>query len=83
MTDPLTNLLPVELDAQDVARQFITEQLQAVHAKLADAQLSGFLVEFDPAEAELSGAFIEDALSEEDALDSANDLIPPAPPPIG
>ena len=42
--------------------------------KLADAETPGFLAEFDPEEAELAGAFREDALSEEDAIESAVDL---------
>jgi hypothetical protein len=33
----------------------------------------GFQAEFDPAEAEAAGAFVEDALSESDALASAHD----------
>ena len=35
----------------------------------------GFEVEFDPEEAELAGAFVEDALSEQDALDSSPDSL--------
>ncbi|MCP5276649.1 MAG: conjugal transfer protein TraD [Burkholderiales bacterium] len=41
--------------------------------KLVDAQTPGFQAEFDPDEAELLGAFKEDALSETDALDSSID----------
>ena len=44
-------------------------------AKLADAHLPGFRVPFSPAEAAAAGAFIEDALSEEDAIDSADELL--------
>jgi hypothetical protein len=45
----------------------------AIREKLADALIPGFQAEFDPDEAELVGAFQEDALSEQDALDSAVD----------
>ena len=48
----------------------ITEIIQE---KLLDAEIPGFQAEFDPLEAERLGAFKEDALSEEDALDSAID----------
>ena len=43
--------------------------------KLADAMVPGAIVEFDPEEAERAGAFVEDALSESDALESDIDLI--------
>ena len=46
----------------------------AVRDKLNDAQIPGYQAEFDPDEAERAGAFIEDALSEEDAIDSDLDL---------
>lgn len=45
----------------------------AVLEKLDDATTLGYLAEFDPAEAERAGAFVEDALSEADALDSTCD----------
>ena len=41
--------------------------------KLVDAQTPGFQAEFDPDEAEMLGAFKEDALSESEALDSSID----------
>ena len=40
---------------------------------LIPAQTPGFQAEFDPDEAELLGAFMEEALSETDALDSSID----------
>ncbi len=43
--------------------------------KLADAQIPGFQAEFDPEEAEQIGAFQEDALTEQEALDSDMDLV--------
>ena len=55
----------VETDNPD-----ITEIIQE---KLLDAEIPGFQAEFDPLEAERLGAFTEDALSEQDALDSTID----------
>lgn len=46
---------------------------QVIALKLFDAQTPGFQAEFDPDEAELLGAFKEDALNETDALDSSID----------
>ena len=46
-----------------------------IHEKLIDTTIPGFLVEFDPVEAEMAGAFVEDSLSEDDALDAAIDSI--------
>ena len=43
--------------------------------KLTDAMVPGAMVEFDPDEAERAGAFIEDALTEADALESDIDLM--------
>lgn len=48
---------------------------EALLEKLADASTPGYQVEFDPEEAERAGAFIEDALSEEDAMESSVDLL--------
>lgn len=45
-----------------------------IKAKLLDAMTPGFQAEFDPGEADQAGAFIEDALSEEDAMASDIDL---------
>ena len=46
---------------------------EVIQEKLLDAEIPGFQAEFDPLEAERLGAFKEDALSEQDALDSAID----------
>lgn len=46
-----------------------------IREKLIDASTPGFQAEFDPDEAEQAGAFIEDALSEEDAMASDIDLL--------
>lgn len=48
---------------------------EALLEKLADANTPGYQVEFDPEEAERAGAFVEDALSEEDAMESSDDLL--------
>ena len=47
--------------------------------KLNDAGTPGYQAEFDPNEAEEAGAFIEDALSEDDAADSAQDWVDEEP----
>ncbi len=47
----------------------------AVIEKLQDSQTPGYQAEFDPGEAEVAGAFQEDALSENDALASAHDIL--------
>ena len=57
--------IDIETDNPD-----ITEIIQE---KLLDAEIPGFQAEFDPLEAERLGAFKEDALSEEDALESTID----------
>ena len=46
---------------------------EIIQEKLLDAERPGFQAEFDPLEAERLGAFTEDALSEQDALDSSID----------
>ncbi len=47
----------------------------ALQDKLHDALVPGFQAEFDPDEADKVGAFVEDALSEQDALESGVDLL--------
>jgi len=64
--EPLAVLPPV--DAAAAGRE-------AVREKMADALTPGFQVEFDPDEAERVGAFVEDALSEQDAAASGDDLM--------
>ncbi len=44
-----------------------------IHEKFEDMETAGYEVEFDPEEAELAGAFEEDALSYDDAQKSAID----------
>ena len=64
--EPLAVLPPVDDDAAG---------REAVREKMADALTPGFQVEFDPDEAERVGAFVEDALSEQDAAESCADLV--------
>ena len=46
---------------------------EVVVEKMKDAMTPGYEVEFTPEEAEVAGAFEEDALSESDAAESAGD----------
>lgn len=46
----------------------------ALREKLPDAATPGYQAEFDPEEAERAGAFVEDALSEQGAAESGDDL---------
>ena len=48
---------------------------EVITDKLLDAEIPGFQAEFDPLEAQMLGAFTEDALSEQHALDSTIDHI--------
>ncbi|HAK9808857.1 TPA: conjugal transfer protein TraD [Escherichia coli] len=64
--EPLTVLRPIDDDA--AARDALRE-------KMTDALTPGFQVEFDPDEADRAGAFVEDALSEQDAAESGDDLV--------
>lgn len=64
--EPLAVLPPVDDDAAG---------REAVREKMVDALMPGFQVEFDPDEAERAGAFVEDALSEQDAAESCADLV--------
>lgn len=53
------------------------EGVEILREKMTDILTPGFVVECDPDEAELLGAFYEDALTEDDALGShidENDL---------
>jgi hypothetical protein len=52
-----------------------TSEDAALREKLSDALVPGFQAEFDPDEADRVGAFQEDALSEQDALESDVDLL--------
>lgn len=51
------------------------ELREIVYEKLDDAQTPGANVEFDPEEADLAGAFEEDSMTEQDALESNIDQV--------
>jgi hypothetical protein len=62
---------------EEIEMMFDDEEMAegVLNEKLSDAfNNPGFIAEFSPEEAEQAGAFVEDALSEQDALDSAIDL---------
>ena len=65
--------LPLEEDVFEALERAIA--IDILVEKMKDAMTPGYQVAFDPEEAERAGAFIEDALSEEDALESAIDLM--------
>lgn len=48
---------------------------EVIDEKLSDMETPGFEAEFNAAEAERIGAFEEDALSEQDAVDSTMDQL--------
>jgi hypothetical protein len=48
---------------------------EVLQEKLADAEIPGAQIEFDPDEAEKVGAFLEDALSEQDVLESSIQVV--------
>ena len=60
-------------DIADTGQNERNIRRQVIVQKLVDAQTPGFQAELDPDEAELLGAFTEDALSELEALDSSID----------
>ncbi len=69
----------LEMPAQGVPS--IDKTAAAVlHDKLTDALIPGYQAEFGPLEAIDAGAFVEDALSEQDAIDRDIDLLDAAVP---
>ena len=71
MNNPADDDTQADISETDPNDQEMKRQVLA--QKLVDAQTPGFQAEFDPDEAELLGAFTEDALNEADALDSSID----------
>lgn len=63
-----TNQDPIRVDEQDHAESAFEE-------KMRDALTPGVEVECSPEEAQKAGAFIEDALTEDDAIQSNIDLL--------
>ncbi|ETO94375.1 hypothetical protein [Legionella oakridgensis] len=49
------------------------ELMDVISEKLDDLMVPGFIAEVTPIEAEIMGAFSEDALSEDDATEAAYD----------
>ena len=74
MTDP-KNQTNTDTTAELPPVDDYASATEALREKLTDAQTPGYQAEFDPEEAERAGAFVEDALSEEDAADSNADLV--------
>ena len=69
MTDP-KNQTNTDATAERPPVDDYAKATEALREQLTDAQTPGYQAEFDPEEAERAGAFVEDALSEEDAADS-------------
>ena len=69
-----TTITPDDGQPQTLA-DLAMETADLIGIKMADALTPGYQAEFDPEEAELAGAFHEDALSEADALDSTHDAL--------
>ena len=61
----------ISIPTQDAITDFGDE---VIRRKLIDAEVPGAVVEFDPEEAERAGAFVEDALSEEDAREAEDGM---------
>lgn len=81
MTEPIPDLASDPDATSANAREPATGTISAtIAAKLVDAMTPGYRVEFDPFEAERAGAFMEDALSEADAVESQLERLEPAVP---
>ena len=65
---------PWRIDTPAAPADDAHDGIAMVDEKLLDALTPGFQAEFDPEEADRVGAFTEDALDEQDALDSSDDL---------
>ena len=50
-----------------------TELMDVISEKFEDLVIPGFLVEVNPIEADIMGAFVEDSLNEEDAMEAIYD----------
>jgi hypothetical protein len=80
MSDQTNRIITIE-DLPEIALQAVpaiddtVASTEALREKLTDALTPGYQAEFDPEEAERAGAFTEDALSEQDAAGSSDDLV--------
>jgi len=68
ITEPIS---PIHPDPESMGETIDIEETAA--EKMLDAMTPAYEVEFTPEEAELAGAFQEDALSPSDAMESADD----------
>lgn len=68
-----TSPTPAESSEPGYQPESALQVADTVHDKLVDALVPNFQAEFDPIEAEIAGAFVEDALSEADAEASTLD----------
>ncbi|HDO7840934.1 TPA: hypothetical protein P5J72_000327 [Legionella pneumophila] len=50
-----------------------TELMDVIAEKFEDLVIPGFLLEVSPIEADIMGAFVEDALNEKDAMEAIYD----------
>ena len=82
MNHPTATIIPINPDVRKddpmheaFAVDYTALAPDPVREKLADALTPGYQAEFDPAEADVAGAFTEDALSEVDALASTHDVM--------
>ncbi|WP_412758148.1 hypothetical protein [Legionella bozemanae] len=50
-----------------------TELMDVIAEQFEDLEIPGFLLEVSPIEADIMGAFFEDALNEEDAMEAMYD----------
>ena len=80
MSQEINRIIAIEDLPEIPAIDNSTVEAEILREKLADALIPFYQVEFDPEEAERAGAFVEDALSEADAAESAADLIRSAVP---
>ena len=76
MTDP-KNQTNTDATAELPPVDDYANATEALREKMVDALTPGFQVELDPDEAERVGAFAEDALSDQDAQESIEDLAEP------
>lgn len=73
MTPILKSSEAIHEDLPAPSRDYLVALRETVDAKRADILIPGFIAEFDPDEADFAGAFVEDAMSLEDALDARFD----------
>ncbi len=66
----MDHIIPIDAAIDDEA-----SAAGALREKFVDAYTPGYFVEFDPDEAVLAGAFVEDALIEQDVIESDIDLV--------